>query len=169
MAEETRRPRLVLLGIVAAAVLFGEKQIGGSGGSLEPPGPLLARLHTVYMAYSKRRPTRLNPLPWLRGCVSPRCCSCTRTPHCTRRTPTTRPVRALFVLPSRVPYSRKRQICLGDLNLARTQICVSPLGLPEISADDNQKERGVISGWRFQHTPLLVLLSHNHQASFTTP
>jgi hypothetical protein len=29
-----------------------EKEIRGSGGSLEPPGPLLTHLHTVYMAYS---------------------------------------------------------------------------------------------------------------------
>jgi hypothetical protein len=49
-----------------------EKQIGGSGGSLEPPvplleppGPLLTHLHTVYTAYSECLPTRLNP--WLRG------------------------------------------------------------------------------------------------------
>ena len=28
----------------------------------EPPGPLLTHLHTVYMAYSERLPTRLNPL-----------------------------------------------------------------------------------------------------------
>jgi tRNA A-37 threonylcarbamoyl transferase component Bud32 len=34
-----------------------EKEIGGSGGSLEPPGPLLTHLHTVYMAYSERLPT----------------------------------------------------------------------------------------------------------------
>ena len=42
-----------------------EKQIGGSGGSLEPPGPLLeppGHLHTVYMAYSEYLPTHLNPL-----------------------------------------------------------------------------------------------------------
>jgi hypothetical protein len=46
-----------------------EKQIGGSGGSLEPPapilgppGPLLTHLHTVYMACSECLPTRLNPL-----------------------------------------------------------------------------------------------------------
>jgi hypothetical protein len=39
-----------------------EQQIGGSGGSLEPPGLLLTHLHTVYMAYSERLPTRLNPL-----------------------------------------------------------------------------------------------------------
>ena len=38
----------------------GEQQIGGSGGSLEPPGllldppePLLTHLHTVYMTYSE--------------------------------------------------------------------------------------------------------------------
>ena len=29
---------------------------------LEPPGPLLTHIHTVYMAYSERLPTRLNPL-----------------------------------------------------------------------------------------------------------
>ena len=29
---------------------------------LEPPGPLLTHLHTVYLAYSERLPTRLNPL-----------------------------------------------------------------------------------------------------------
>jgi hypothetical protein len=39
-----------------------EKQIGGSGGSLEPPGPLLTHLHTIYIAYSGCLPTRLNPL-----------------------------------------------------------------------------------------------------------
>jgi hypothetical protein len=43
-------------------VQLREQQIGGSGGSLEPPGPLLTRLHTVYMAYSECLPTRLNPL-----------------------------------------------------------------------------------------------------------
>jgi hypothetical protein len=43
-----------------------EKQIGGSGGSLEPPGPrleppgpLLTHLHTGYMACSECLPTRL--------------------------------------------------------------------------------------------------------------
>ena len=46
----------------AAGVRAREKKIGGTGGSLEPPGPLLTRLHTVYMAYSERLPTRLNPL-----------------------------------------------------------------------------------------------------------
>ena len=39
-----------------------EKQIWGSGGSLEPPGPLPMHLHTVYMACSECVPTRLNPL-----------------------------------------------------------------------------------------------------------
>ena len=39
-----------------------EQQIGGSGGSLEPPGPLLTHLHTVYMAHSECLPTRLSPL-----------------------------------------------------------------------------------------------------------
>jgi hypothetical protein len=54
-------------GLQRAAVM--EQQIGGSGGSLEPPGPLLeppgpllTHLHTVYMGYSERLPTRLNPL-----------------------------------------------------------------------------------------------------------
>ena len=36
---------------------------------LEPPGPLLTHLHTVYMAYSERLPTRLNPLAE-RACCS---------------------------------------------------------------------------------------------------
>jgi hypothetical protein len=49
-----------------------EKEIGGPGGSLEPPGPLLTHLHTVYMAYSECLPTYpLDPL-WLRGPVSRR-------------------------------------------------------------------------------------------------
>ena len=39
-----------------------EKEIGGSGGSLEPYGPLLTHLHTIYMAYSECLPTRLNLL-----------------------------------------------------------------------------------------------------------
>jgi hypothetical protein len=51
----------------------GEKQIRGSGGSLEPPGPLPVHLHTVCMEYSECLPTLLNPFPWLRGPVSPRC------------------------------------------------------------------------------------------------
>jgi hypothetical protein len=41
----------------------------GSRGSLEPPGPLLTHLRTVYMAYSERLPTRLNPLAE-RACFS---------------------------------------------------------------------------------------------------
>ena len=40
----------------------GEKQTRGSGGSLEPPGPLLTHLHTVHIAYSECLPTRVNPL-----------------------------------------------------------------------------------------------------------
>ena len=43
--------------------------VHGSGGSLEPPeplleppGPIFTHLHTVYMACSERLPTRLNPL-----------------------------------------------------------------------------------------------------------
>jgi hypothetical protein len=55
------------------AVVDREKQIGGSGGSLAPPGPLLTHLlthlHTVYMAYSECLPTRLNPLAE-RSCFS---------------------------------------------------------------------------------------------------
>jgi hypothetical protein len=50
-------------------VYTGEQQIGGSGGSLEPPGPLLeppgpllTHLRTVCMAHSERLTTRLNPL-----------------------------------------------------------------------------------------------------------
>jgi hypothetical protein len=53
----------------AVGVDSREQQIGGSGGSLEPPGPLLespgpllTHLHTVYIAYSECLPTRLNPL-----------------------------------------------------------------------------------------------------------
>ena len=40
----------------------GQKEIGGSGGSLKPHGPLLMHLHTVYMAYPECLPTGLNPL-----------------------------------------------------------------------------------------------------------
>jgi hypothetical protein len=39
-----------------------EKQIRGSGGSLEPPGPLPTHLYTVYVECSECLPTRLNPL-----------------------------------------------------------------------------------------------------------
>ena len=39
-----------------------EKETGGSGGSLDPPGPLLTHLHTVCMAFSECLPTRFNPL-----------------------------------------------------------------------------------------------------------
>jgi hypothetical protein len=38
-----------------------EKEIGGSGGSLEPSGPLHTHLHTAHMACSECLPTRLNP------------------------------------------------------------------------------------------------------------
>ena len=48
----------------AALALGRERQIGGSGGSLEPPGPLLGppgplltHLHTVHMAYYERLPS----------------------------------------------------------------------------------------------------------------
>ena len=39
-----------------------EKEIGSSGGSLEPTGPLLTHLDTVYMEYFECLPTRLRPL-----------------------------------------------------------------------------------------------------------
>ena len=53
------------------AALIREKEIGGSGGSLEPSGPLLMHLHTVYMPYPECLPTRLNPLAErTRSCVS---------------------------------------------------------------------------------------------------
>ena len=42
-------------------VAIGEKQIRGSGGSPEPPAPFPMHLHTVYMEYSERLPTLLNP------------------------------------------------------------------------------------------------------------
>ena len=57
------------LAFVGLSVFYREKQIRGSGGSaeppgppLEPPGPPLMHLHTVYMAYSECLPTRVNPL-----------------------------------------------------------------------------------------------------------
>ena len=46
---------------------------------LEPPGPLLTHLHTVYMGCSERLPTRLNPLAE-RTCFSQvSCASCANT------------------------------------------------------------------------------------------
>jgi hypothetical protein len=69
---------------------YREKQIGGSGGSLEPPGPLLAppgplltHLHTIYMAFSERLPTCLNPL-------AERACFCQATHGGATLTPTSR-------------------------------------------------------------------------------
>ena len=51
------------------AALSREQQMGGSGGSIEPPGPLLeppepllTHLHTVYIACYECLPTHLNPL-----------------------------------------------------------------------------------------------------------
>ena len=39
-----------------------EKEVGGSGGSLEPPaGPLLTHLHSVHMGYSESLPNLLTP------------------------------------------------------------------------------------------------------------
>ena len=46
----------------SAAVDAREKEIGGSGVSLEPPGLLLTQLHAVCMAYSECLPTLLTPL-----------------------------------------------------------------------------------------------------------
>ena len=77
---EVLRPLEVLaeewLALRAQGVATREQQIGGSGGSLEPPGPLLeppgpllTHLHTVYMDYSECLPTRLNPLAE-RTCLS---------------------------------------------------------------------------------------------------
>jgi hypothetical protein len=45
-----------------AVVRGGEQHIGGAWCSLEPPGPLLMHLHTVYMECSECPPTLLNPL-----------------------------------------------------------------------------------------------------------
>jgi hypothetical protein len=60
---------LLMVFISWCGVMAREKQIGGSGGSLdpprpllEPPGNLLTHLHTVYTVYSGCLPTRLNPL-----------------------------------------------------------------------------------------------------------
>ena len=39
--------------VVRRAVVAREKQIGGSGGSLEPPGPLRTHLRTGCMAHSE--------------------------------------------------------------------------------------------------------------------
>ena len=38
------------------------RETWGSGGSPGPPGPLPMHPHTVYVAYSERQPTLLNPL-----------------------------------------------------------------------------------------------------------
>jgi hypothetical protein len=46
----------------ADMVLARETEIGGSGGPLDPPGPIPTHSHTGYMAYSQCLPTRLNPL-----------------------------------------------------------------------------------------------------------
>jgi hypothetical protein len=48
---------LIVALIAGAMVSIREKQIGGSGGSFEPPGPLLTHLHTVYMVYSECLPS----------------------------------------------------------------------------------------------------------------
>jgi hypothetical protein len=65
VADKSAKPRDDALkcteesdGIVRAR----EKQIRGSGGSLEPPGPLPMHLHTVCVAYSECLPILLNPL-----------------------------------------------------------------------------------------------------------
>jgi hypothetical protein len=64
-----------------------EQQMGGSGGSVEPPaplldppGPLLMHRHTVCIAYFECLPTRLNPLAE-RACFSQApAASCRRAP-----------------------------------------------------------------------------------------
>ena len=60
---------LPLCAVLNRKVFVREQQIGGSGGSLEPPGPLLeppwpllTHLRTVYMVCSECLPTRLHPL-----------------------------------------------------------------------------------------------------------
>jgi hypothetical protein len=66
-----RRKQLSIFNLAVAPAGRGarEKNMGGSRGSLEspgpllePPGPLLTHLHTVCMAYSECLRTRLNPL-----------------------------------------------------------------------------------------------------------
>jgi hypothetical protein len=61
VADTSARPESVLR-IGARSNLGGRKQIRGSGGSLEPPGPLPMRLHTVSMDYSDCLPALLNSL-----------------------------------------------------------------------------------------------------------
>ena len=60
LLDLVERDKLAALEITSDMHQRREKQIGGSGGSLEPPGPLLeppapllTHLHTVYMAYSE--------------------------------------------------------------------------------------------------------------------
>jgi hypothetical protein len=68
-AMATASSRLGLGPLLGGVVGPREQQIGGSGGSLAPPGllleaprPLLTHLYTVYMACSECLLTRLNPL-----------------------------------------------------------------------------------------------------------
>ena len=61
-----------LFATLQPTALAGEEQIRGSGGSLEPPGPLPTHLHTVHMAYSECLRTRLDPLAE-RTCSISRC------------------------------------------------------------------------------------------------
>jgi hypothetical protein len=49
-----------------------EKKIGGQGGLLNPSGPLLTHLHTVYMAYSECLSEPLDPLAEGTSPLSPR-------------------------------------------------------------------------------------------------
>jgi hypothetical protein len=83
-----------------------EKQIGGSGGSLEPPGPLLeppwpllTHIHTVYTVYSECLPARLNPLAE-RTSFSQARTRAPRSPRPPRSSPPTVPIRAPKKLPS---------------------------------------------------------------------
>jgi hypothetical protein len=57
----------VALDITHGPYEAGRKIQGVQGAHLNPRGPLLTHLHTVYMAYSECLPTH-----WLRGPVSPR-------------------------------------------------------------------------------------------------
>ena len=65
ISETTMRPNPRPAGLGVADMKQargGEKQIRGSGGSLEPPGPLPTHLRAVCTGYSECLPTLLNPL-----------------------------------------------------------------------------------------------------------
>jgi hypothetical protein len=65
-AADTRARAKIVAGAFAGMefnsdVWDGEKQIRGSGVSLEPPGPLPVHLRTIYMEYSECMPSCLEP------------------------------------------------------------------------------------------------------------